>query len=70
MTVTGQAQSNALAGTLPREQVARGASDFAELHQAVREALTKQALMAQESCKAKLDVHPLLQTKTELAKSN
>ncbi len=49
VTVNGQAQSNALAEILLREQLARGANDSAELRKAVREALINQALMAQEA---------------------
>jgi len=70
VTVNGQVQSNALAEILLREQLARGASDSAELRQAVRDGLINQALMAQEARKAKLDANPLLQAQTELAKQN
>lgn len=70
VTVNGQVQSNALAEILLREQLARGASDSAELRQAVRDGLINQALMAQEARKAKLDVNPLLQAQTELARQN
>jgi len=70
VTVNGQVQSNALAEILLREQLARGASDSAELRQAVRDGLINQALMAQESVKAKLDLNPLLQAQIELAKQN
>jgi peptidyl-prolyl cis-trans isomerase C len=70
VTVNGQAQSNALAEILLREQLARGANDSAELRQAIREALINQALMTQEARKAKLDANPLLQAQTELAQQN
>ncbi len=70
VTVNGQAQSNALAEILLREQLARGANDSAELRKAVREALINQALMAQEARKVKLDANPLLQAQTELAQQN
>ena len=70
VTVNGQAQSNALAEILLREQFARGAADSTELRQAVRDGLINQALMAQESRKAKLDLNPLLQAQIELAKQN
>lgn len=70
VTVNGQAQSNALAEVLLREQFARGASDSTELRQAVRDGLINQALMVQESRKAKLDLNPLLQAQVELAKQN
>lgn len=70
VTVNGQVQSNALAEILLREQFARGASDSAELRQAVRDGLINHALMAQESRKAKLDLNPLLQAQIELAKQN
>jgi peptidyl-prolyl cis-trans isomerase C len=70
VTVNGQAQSNALAEILLREQLGRGASDSAELRQAVRDGLINQALMAQESRKAKLDLNPLIQAQIELAKQN
>ena len=52
VTVNGQAQSNARAEVLLREQLARGAGDSAELRQAVREALINQALISQEARKA------------------
>ena len=70
VTVNGQAQSNARAEMLLREQLARGAADSAELRQAVREALINQALMTQEARKAKLDANPLLQAQMELAQQN
>jgi peptidyl-prolyl cis-trans isomerase C len=70
VSVNGQAQSNALAEILLREQLARGASDSPDLRKAVREALINQALMAQEARKAKLDANPLLQAQTELAQQN
>jgi len=70
VTVNGQAQSNALAEMLLREQLARGAGDTAELRQAVREALINQALMTQEARKAKLDANPLLKAQMELAQQN
>jgi peptidyl-prolyl cis-trans isomerase C len=70
VTVNGQVQSNALAEILLRDQFARGASDSAELRQAVRDGLINQALIAQESLKAKLDLNPLLQAQIELAKQN
>jgi hypothetical protein len=66
--VNGQAQSNALTEILLREQLGRGASDSAELRQTVRDGLINQALMAQESRKAKLGLNPLLQAQIELAK--
>jgi len=70
VTVNGQAQSNARAEMLLREQLARGAGDTAELRQGVREALINQALMTQEARKAKLDANPLLQAQMELAQQN
>lgn len=70
VTVNGQVQSNARAEILLREQFARGANDSAELRQAVRDGLINQALMAQESLKAKLDFNPLLLAQIELAKQN
>ena len=70
VTVNGQAQSNARAEVLLREQLARGAGDSAELRQAVREALINQALISQEARKAKLDANPLLQAQMELAQQN
>ena len=70
VTVNGQAQSNALAEILLRDQLSRGASDSKELRQAVREALINQALMTQEARKAKLDANPLLQAQNELAQQN
>ena len=70
VTVNGQAQSNARAEVLLREQLARGAGDSAELRQAVREALINQALISQEARKAKLDANPLLQAQMELAQHN
>ena len=70
VTVNGQVQSNALAEILLREQFARGATDSTELRQAVRDGLVNQALMAQASLKAKLDLNPLLQAQIELAKQN
>lgn len=70
VTVNGQVQSNALAEILLREQFTRGATDSTELRQAVRDGLINQALMAQESRKAKLDLNPLLQAQIELAKQN
>jgi peptidyl-prolyl cis-trans isomerase C len=70
VTVNGQVQSNALAEILLRQQLARGTSDSTELRQAVRDGLINQALMAQESLKAKMDFNPLLQAQIELAKQN
>ena len=70
VTVNGQAQPNALAEILLREQLARGANDSAELRQAIREALINQALMSQEARKAKLDTNALLLAQTELAQQN
>lgn len=70
VTVNGQAQSNALAEILLRDQLSRGANDSTELRQAVRDALINQALMAQEARKAKLDANPLLQAQNELAQQN
>jgi peptidyl-prolyl cis-trans isomerase C len=70
VTINGQAQSNARAEILLREQLARGAADTAELRQAVREALINQVLMTQEARKTKLDANPLLQAQMELAQQN
>ncbi|MEY3486695.1 MAG: hypothetical protein RL075_700 [Pseudomonadota bacterium] len=70
VTVNGQAQSNARAEMLLREQMARGSVDSAELRQGVREALINQALMTQEARKAKIDANPLLQAQMELAQQN
>jgi peptidyl-prolyl cis-trans isomerase C len=70
VTVNGQAQSNARAELLLREQIARGASDTPEMRNAVRQNLVAQAVMAQEASKAGLQKAPLLQAQIELAEQN
>lgn len=70
VTVNGEAQSNARAEVLLREQLARGATDSPELRNGVREALVNQAMMAQEARKANLDKNPLVQAQIELAQQN
>lgn len=70
VTINGEAQSNAHAEVLLRDQLARGISDSAELRKNVREALVNQAVMAQEARKAKLDKNPLVQAQIELAQQN
>lgn len=67
VTVNGEAQSNARAEVLLREQLARGVADTPELRNSVREALVNQAIMAQEARKRGLDQNPLLQAQMELA---
>ena len=70
VTINGEAQSNARAEVLFREQIARGAKDSPELRNGVREALINQAMMAQEARKASLDKNPLVQAQIELAQQN
>ncbi len=70
VTVNGQAQSNARAEVLLREQLARGVSDSPELRQGVRQVLINQALMAQQARSAGFDTNPLLLAQTELAQQN
>jgi len=68
VTVNGEAQNNAKAEVLLREQLARGAPDSADLRRAVREQLINQTMMAQESVKAGLDKEPLIQAQIDLAR--
>lgn len=70
VTINGEAQSNARAEVLLRDQLARGVTDSAELRKGVRDALVNQAMMAQEARKAKLDKNPLVQAQIELAQQN
>lgn len=70
VSINGQAQSNALAEILLRDQLSRGIKDSPELRQGVRDALINQALMTQEARKSKLDANPMLQAQTELAQQN
>ena len=70
VTVNGEAQSNARAEILLREQRARGAADSPELRTAVRQTLVVQAAMAQEARKAGIHKNPLLQAQVELAQQN
>ena len=70
VTVNGQAQPNAQAEILLREQIARGAPDSQELRDGVREALVNQALMEQEARKAGLDKELLVQAQIALAQKN
>lgn len=70
VTVNGEAQSNARAEILLREQIARGAPDSPEMRAAVRQTLITQLLMMQEARKAGLDKNPLLQAQIELTQNN
>jgi peptidyl-prolyl cis-trans isomerase C len=66
--VNGEAQSNARAEVLLREQLARGVPDSADLRKVVREQLINQAMMAQEARKAAMDKEPLVQAQIDLAR--
>jgi peptidyl-prolyl cis-trans isomerase C len=68
VTVNGEAQSNARAEVLLREQLGRGVPDSADLRNGVREHLINQAMMAQEARKTGLDKEPLVQAQIELAR--
>lgn len=70
VTVNGEAQTNARAEVLLREQLARGVADSPELRAGVRDALVNQAIMAQEARKLGLDKDPLVQAQVELAQQN
>ena len=70
VTVNGEAQSNARAEILLREQRARGAADSPELRNAVRQTIVVQAVMAQEARKAGIHKNPLLQAQVELSQQN
>ena len=70
VTVNGEAQSNARAEVLLREQLGRGVADSAELRKSVREHLINQAMMAQEARRNGLDKDPLVQAQMELAQQN
>lgn len=70
VTVNGEAQSNARAEILLREQLGRGVPDSADLRNGVREQLINQAMMAQEARKAGLDRDPLVQAQIELARQS
>lgn len=68
VTVNGEAQSNARAEVLLREQLSRGTPDSAELRQGVREQLINQSVMAQQARKAGLEKEPLVQAQLDLAR--
>jgi peptidyl-prolyl cis-trans isomerase C len=68
VTVNGEAQPNARAEVLLREQLGRGVPDSADLRKAVREQLINQAMMAQEARKAALDKDLLVQAQIDLAR--
>ena len=68
VTVNGEAQPNARAELLLREQLGRGVPDSADLRKSVREQLVSQAMMAQEARKASLDKEPLVQAQIDLAR--
>jgi peptidyl-prolyl cis-trans isomerase C len=68
VTVNGEAQPNARAEMLLREQLSRGTPDGAELRKAVREELINQTLMSQQARKAGLDKEPLVQAQIDLAR--
>jgi peptidyl-prolyl cis-trans isomerase C len=68
VTVNGEAQPNARAEVLLREQLSRGAPDNAELRKGVREELINQTVMAQQARKAGLDKEPLVQAQIDLTR--
>jgi peptidyl-prolyl cis-trans isomerase C len=68
VTVNGEAQPNARAEVLLREQLSRGVPDSAELRKGVREELINQAVMAQQARKAGLDKEPLVQAQIDMAR--
>jgi peptidyl-prolyl cis-trans isomerase C len=68
VTVNGEAQPNARAEVLLREQISRGAQDNPELRKGVREELIAQAVMAQQARKLGMDKEPLVQAQIDLAR--
>ena len=70
VTVNGEAQSNARAEVILREQLGRGVPDSMELRKGVREQLVNQAMMAQEARRNGLDKETLVQAQIELAQQN
>jgi peptidyl-prolyl cis-trans isomerase C len=70
VTVNGEAQPNARAEVLLREQISRGAQDNQELRKGVREELIAQAVMAQQARKLGMDKEPLVQAQIDLARQN
>jgi peptidyl-prolyl cis-trans isomerase C len=68
VTVNGEAQPNARAEVLLREQLSRGAQDNPDLRKGVREELIAQAVMAQQARKAGFDKEPLVQAQIDLAR--
>jgi peptidyl-prolyl cis-trans isomerase C len=68
VTVNGEAQPNARAEVLLREQIGRGIPDSVDLRKAVRAQLINQAMMAQEARKVALDKEPLVQAQIDLAR--
>lgn len=70
VTVNGEAQPNARAEVLLREQLARGVADSPELRNSVRDTMVNQAIMAQEARKLGLDKNLLVQAQMDLAQQN